>query len=142
VGLFAVALAAFGAWSGAWRDGRGRFFVVLAAVGLWLTIRGPGKELLSALPLFNVGHGIRWALCWSFCVAVLVGFGIEALFNLRPRSRTAMVSGLVMAAGALAALGIPFGIFMGIRFGRWDETLLWAAIDHDTMQRLFDPSSL
>src|SRR5207237_1087609 len=73
IGLLALPLAGLGAVYWARRDRRALFWAGLGVLGVLLAIRAPGFHLIRLLPLFDVGHGIRWTALWSFCGAVLVG---------------------------------------------------------------------
>jgi hypothetical protein len=140
-GLLAVALAVLGAVYWGRRDRLVPFLVGAGVLALLLAIKAPGFHLIKALPLFNVGHGVRWVLVWSFCGAVLVGYGLDALAALRPRAAGTRRAALGVAAATLAAGGFLLIIYLGLRLGNWDQA--WQPIlSHERMVRLFQPPRL
>ena len=57
---------------------------ILAAISLFflaLSLRIPGIDLILHLPIFNVVAAPRYRLVYTFCVAVLAGFGADQLFH-------------------------------------------------------------
>jgi hypothetical protein len=140
-GLLAVGLAMVGAVAGARRDRPARFFAGLAVLALLLAIRAPGFHLIKALPLFDVGHGVRWVITWSFCGAVLAGYGVDALLAARPGQAALRRVGLALAGATVAGAGGGLGVYLGIRLAGWDRS--WgAALPHDDMVTLFHPLRL
>jgi hypothetical protein len=140
IGLLSVALAITGALF--WRRNRlVLFFAVLGLLSLWLAIRAPGFQVVKALPLFNVGQGVRWAMVWSFCGAVLAGYGLDALLSMQPIRSKLRDTGLLMVAGALSAFGLMLLVYIGVRDHNWDRA--WQpALTHFDMARLLYPAQL
>lgn len=141
IGLLATALAVVGALSWARRDRYVRFFAGLALLGVWLAIRAPGSQIVMALPLLNVGHGVRWAIVWSFAGAVLVGYALDALLALRPEGSALKRIGLGLAAAAALAASALVVLCAGVALAGWDRA--WrATLPHATMVQLFQPTNL
>src|SRR5205823_4825234 len=106
------------------------FFAGAGILALLLTIRAPGYQLVKALPLFNVGHGIRWQALWCFFTAVLAGYGMDALPALRADGRKLLYAGVWFAGTALLSLGTLLVFYLGIRQAGWDHS--WGALlPHD-----------
>ena len=144
-GLLALALAAMVAVS--WlKRGRGRdhwppFFIALGLVSLYLGVRAPGSSLVRELPLFNVGHGVRWGETLLLCVAALSAWGVDSLAEMRARTKRARDAGLWLAAMSLAAFGVLLLVYIGLRDWGWDAG--WRArLDHASLTRFFHPASL
>ncbi len=141
IGLLATGLAVLGALYWFKRDRQATFFAIMGAFAILFAIRAPGFHLLQALPPFSFGQGIRWWLVWSFCGALLAGFGLDALLSLAQNKTTLRNLTLAFAAGAVILLGALWAIYLGIRFGEWD--LAWhTTLDHISMAGLFYPTNL
>ena len=83
VGLLAIALAALGV-AAARRNGGAdarwsTFFGVVALLMTAFAVRAPGFHFVKLLPLFDVGHGVRWVLVASLCVALLAARGVDVV---------------------------------------------------------------
>lgn len=111
VGLLAVALALLGfaaARHAGGRDARRtRFFVILSAACVLLTIRAPGFHLLERLPLLDVGQGVRWSLVSTFFLTLLAARGLDAVGSAileRAELRRLGIACAALAAGTLVAL--------------------------------------
>lgn len=114
VGLLAIALAAIG-FRASRRAGGPDARVVMwlgatALAAVALAIRAPGFHLVKKLPLLDVGHGVRWLLMSSFCVALLAACGLDALRSSEP-SRVLGRVGTRLAALALAGLAVLVGVW-------------------------------
>jgi len=141
IGLLAVALAALGALYWWRRDRLVPFFGVTMLLTMLLAIRAPGLHLIKALPLFNIGQGVRWAIVWSLCGAILAAFGIDAILKMRARSGRLCDVGLGFLSAALAGFAILFLLYIGIKDYRWDES--WNTVtSHEEMANLFHPARL
>jgi hypothetical protein len=107
IGALALALAVVG-WRAARRSGgadarRSAFLAGLAALMLLIALRAPGFHLVKALPLLDVGHGVRWLLVASFCGALLCARGLDAI---RDAERPELARWLGAALAAVALLGL------------------------------------
>gem|GEM_PF-2560574 len=156
VGLLVTVLAVFGAVKWVRRDRVAIFFAGMGLLAFLLTIRAPGTNWVRSLPLFSIGHGVRWAMVWSICGAVLAGYGVDALLMSRrskvqsPKSETTQYRsrvggylkvGLWFLGTALAAFGVLLVLYLGIRDGYWDQA--WQPIySHAKITRLFHPAQL
>ncbi len=141
IGLLAIALATLGAVYWSRRDRLAPFFAALGIIALLFDIRAPMFNLIRALPIFNVGQGVRWALVWSFCGALLAGYGLDALLNLRTNMKQLRNTGFWFLGGAVVAFGALLVIYVGIRDFSWDQS--WRPlISHVKMARLFHPASV
>lgn len=140
-GLLAMALAILGTlyW---WKHDRSvKFLSVVGVCAALLAIRMPGFHLLYALPVFNVGYGVRWGLVLSLCGAALCGYGMDTLLILRARSPLLGKAWRGFAFGAIAGLAMLLVVYLGIRAGGWDRG--WRADSkHSSMVALFDPAQL
>lgn len=140
-GLLTIALAVLGACCWWRRDRVAPFFAVMGALALFFAVRAPGSQIPKLLPLFNVGHGVRWVIIFSFCAAVLAAYGLDALRNFRPRTRRLRDTGFWFASAALTSFGVLFLFYLGIKDGYWDRN--WQVpVPHAEMARLFHPMSL
>ncbi|MEO6457730.1 MAG: YfhO family protein [Chloroflexia bacterium] len=141
IGLLAIALAVVGAIHWWRRDSYVLFFALIGIAALLFAIRAPGFHLVRALPVFNVGHGVRWVLSYSFFGAVLAGYGVEALLTARPRASGLRNTGLVMAGVALTGFAMLLVIYLVVRDVNWDRA--WGPmISHEKMVSLFHPAQL
>lgn len=141
IGLLALGLGALGAAAMWRRDRMVPFFAACSVLALLLAIRAPGFHLVKALPVLSAGHGVRWLIVFSFCGAVLAGYGVEALMRHPPRARKLRDAGLWLASGALAAFALMLAIYLGVRDHSWDRT--WGAmLSHVDMARLLYPAQL
>lgn len=137
-GLLALALATLGTVYWWRRDRIVPFFAGGIVLAVLLAIRAPGFHLVRALPIFNVGHGVRWIIILSFFGAVLTAYGIDALFAIRPRTNGARNIALALSVAALSALGFLLVQYIGIRAANWDQA--WhPQITHVKMAFLFSP---
>jgi hypothetical protein len=68
------------------------YWTVVAVVSFGLVYQFPVIIWLRALPVLNVGAGVRFLLSWSIAAAVLAGFGVELV--LRSQRRAQIVVGL------------------------------------------------
>jgi hypothetical protein len=112
IGALALALAVVG-WRAGRRAGgadarRSGFLAGAAALMLLIALRAPGFHLVKALPLLDVGHGVRWLLVASFCGALLCARGLDAIRDAeRPELPRRLGAALVAAALlGLAALAL------------------------------------
>jgi hypothetical protein len=85
IGLITAGLAVVGAVTWCKRDRLVPFFVSLGLFAFLMAIRAPGSDLVRSLPIFSIGHGVRWAIVWSICGAVLAAYGIDALVGWRTK---------------------------------------------------------
>ena len=156
IGLVVVALAVAGAVKFFRHDRFVLFFAGVGIIAFLLAIRVPGSEWVRALPLFNIGYGVRWAMVWSVCGAALAAYGLDALLmrpkshatqnspasrttHLAPRTGTYLKAGMGFLATALAAGGVLLVLYLGIRDARWDQA--WQPIySHEKVTRLFHPA--
>jgi hypothetical protein len=83
IGLVTLGLALVGALAWLRRDRLVPFFVGFGLFALLMAIRVPGSDWVRSLPIFSIGHGVRWAIVWSICGAVLAAYGIDALLGRR-----------------------------------------------------------
>lgn len=115
--LLALVSMATGA---AWRDRRARMALAAGAVGLALSFGAklPGYSVLyTVMPLL---HGIRatarfgWLV--TFAVAILAGFGVEAIRRRVNPARWPVVASVLVLFAALEPLAAPLGLqrFEGI----------------------------
>lgn len=121
IGLLALLLAALAVpywWP---RDRQVRFFCLAGLLGLLLALRTPGLHLVSKLPLFNVGPGIRWLIVFSFCGAVLTGYAVEALVLMPPGLRYLRMGAAWLSGGALLGLVSMPVVYLGVSYGHWDR---------------------
>ncbi len=141
IGLLALGLAVLGT-AAYWRQSKMvRFFAVWCVLGVLLAVQAPGFHLIKTLPLFSVGHGVRWVIVSSFFGAVLAGYGLEAVAGMRPRTQRLRDAGLWLASGALLAFAALLAVYLGVRDGYWD--LIWGAkLGHAEMARLLYPTRL
>ncbi len=141
IGLLAAGLAVVGGLYWARRDRLVPFLAGSGGLAVLLAIRAPGFRLIAALPVFNVGQGIRWVLVWSFCGAALAGYGLDALGALGARTaglRRASVGLGVAAGGTLGGLLL---VYLGMRVAHWDRA--WQPLlNHARMLHLFQPAQL
>ncbi len=159
IGLLVIALAVLGAVKWIRRDRIVIFFAGMGLIAFLLAIRVPGSNWVRSLPLFSIGHGVRWAMVWSMCGAVLAGYGVDALLMSRRskvqspespeseatryRSRVGgyLKVGLWFLGATLAAFGVLLVLYLGIRDGYWDQA--WQPIySHAKVTRLFHPAQL
>ena len=109
IGAVALTLAAVGLVSPIWKPCRVPLFfggVILASV-LYISNMFGLARLLMNLPVLSVTVPARIAIVWSLCVAVLAGFGVDALAaNVHQRNslRTLFIAGVSVAAVAGTAL--------------------------------------
>lgn len=108
VGIFALALAGIGVVSGRWTGRRTQLVFAGAAAGCLVyayDIAGLGR-LVSRLPVLSGVMPSRVAPVWSLCIAILVGFGFDALGALTTgkwrRSRWAVITVVGVVAGVTA----------------------------------------
>ncbi|HKP55052.1 MAG TPA: YfhO family protein [Chloroflexia bacterium] len=149
IGLLVTALALLGAIKWVRRDRLVIFFAGMGLIAFLLAIRIPGSDLVRSLPLFSIGHGVRWAMVWSLCGAALAGYGVDALLS-SPKPEVARYAsraggyrkvGLWFLGGAIAAAGVLLVLYLGIRDGYWDQA--WQPVySHAKITRLFHPAQL
>jgi hypothetical protein len=60
---------------------RVKFFAVLGLISLGITFRLPLLDLIRRLPLFNIANLIAFQTIFSLCVAILAGFGLDAVLS-------------------------------------------------------------
>ncbi len=141
IGLLATGLAVLGGVYWARRDPLVPFLAGSGGLAVLLAIRAPGFHLIGALPVFNVGHGIRWVLIWSFCGAALAGYGLDALRAMRPRTVGLRRTSVGFSVAVLGVLGGLLLVYLGIAVAHWDRA--WQPlISHTRMLRLFQPMHL
>lgn len=149
IGLLTVGLAAFGAVAWLRRDRMVPFFAGAALVSFLLAIRVPGSEWIRSLPVFSIGHGVRWALVWSLSGAVLAGYGVDALLTphmpKEPNVRTTRYAlrnvGFSFIGAAVSGALLLLGIYLGIRDGAWERA--WGSLrSHEEVTYLFHPLHL
>lgn len=98
VGILPLLLAAFGAWQA--RTVQAVGLVVLALLALALALMPPAA--FSAIPLLNQLPGVdRWTLVLSLALALLAGFGLQALGDVS--SQRSVVSGQIAPPDGLPA---------------------------------------
>ncbi len=138
IGLLAMGLAGVGGVYWVRRDRLVLFWAASAAIALLLASRAPGFHLIKLLPLFNVGHGVRWLLIWSFCGAVLAGYGLDALGRCGPRTSGLRATSWGFVGAALLALGFLVLSYLGLQVTPWER--LWQPVrDHLSLGHLFAP---
>lgn len=109
-GAVALVLAAIAvATAGGWR--RKAPFALLAALGAAVALRTPGLwDLVIHLPAFDRIQNGRALLLFQLGVAVLAGFGVQALRDAAiPRARLVAVLATALLAALLAMVGLPAG---------------------------------
>ncbi|MBF6614747.1 MAG: YfhO family protein [Chloroflexi bacterium] len=140
-GLLALVLAVMGTLYWWKRDPTVRFIGITGICAASFAIHLPGFHLLYMLPVFNIGYGVRWGLALSLCGAVLTGYGVDALSSLLPWSATLLKASRLLAATAISGLGVLLVMYVGIRFGGWDQH--WPFVPkHSAIVQLFDPTHL
>jgi hypothetical protein len=99
-------------------DARVWFFSALGLVALGAALRTPLFDLLNHLPLFNIAAYGRLRLIYTFCAAVLAGFGLDLVAddvsNRAHRALLGILGGLILvgtlvlwiAPGALRDLAV------------------------------------
>ncbi len=141
IGLLATALAVLGTLYWASRDRLAPFFAAGAVAAMLLAIHVPGFNLIKALPVFSVGHGVRWIIVWSFFGAVLAGYGLDALLLLCKDAKRLRDVSFLLLAGVGAAFSFLLLIYLGIRDFGWDKS--WRPLlTHADMAKLFHPTTL
>ncbi len=108
VGISGLILALLGSWTALWRS-EPRRYLGLAGSGLLLSLAWPYALLYYLVPgfaLFRVPA--RWLLLYAFGVALLAGFGLDALSA--PQTRTHAVS----TWRRLRARPWRLGLFIGL----------------------------
>lgn len=101
--LAAIALVAPGGWR------RKAPFALLGALGVAIALRTPGLwDLVIHLPLFDRIQNGRILLLFLFAVALLAGFGTQALLDATvPRRRVVAVLAAALLAAVVAAISLP-----------------------------------
>ena len=116
IGLLALALAVLGflaARRAPGADGRRAwFFAVASLVAIAIGVRAPGFHWVKALPLFDVGHGVRWFIVSSFFGALLAARGVDALREVggAGEARRFGRACLWVGAAGLAVLCVAWGV--------------------------------
>src|SRR5215218_1436301 len=103
--LAAIALVAPGGWR------RKAPFAILGVLGAAVALRTPGLwDLVIALPVLERVQNGRVLLLSLFAIALLAGFGVQALLDAAvPRRRVAAVLGAVALAAVLGIATLPSG---------------------------------
>ncbi|MBS1868154.1 MAG: hypothetical protein JSS99_00650 [Actinobacteria bacterium] len=103
--LAALALAARGGWR------RKAPFALLGVLGAAVALRTPGLwDLVIRLPVFEWIQNGRALLLFMFAVAVLAGFGVQALVDATvPRQRVLAVLAVALLAGLVGIASLPPG---------------------------------
>jgi len=80
------------------------FFAGLGAVALGAALRAPVFDWLNHLPLFNIAAYGRLRLIYTFCVAVLAGFGARDVFSRDAPPRILRVTTVVLIVLTLTGI--------------------------------------
>jgi hypothetical protein len=91
---------------------RARFLGWACLVAVAIGVRAPGFHWVKALPLLDVGHGVRWFIVSSFFGALLAARGVDALREPAPGADAARRFGRTcvwIGAAGLAALVLVWG---------------------------------
>ena len=117
IGLLALVLAVLGFLAARRAGGtdarRARFLAVACLVAIAIGIRAPGFHWVKALPLFDVGHGVRWFIVSSFFGALLAGRGVDAFRESahgRDQARRFGRACLWVGGVGIAALCLAWGV--------------------------------
>ncbi len=117
VGVIALVLAAVAAVSTLWTRRRAplAFAGMAAAIMVFLyDVAGLGTWV-SGLPVMSLMMPSRLAVVWGFCVAVLAGFGVDALRS-RGDAHEGLRRRLVIGLVALAGLGVAVQAYRAWHF--------------------------
>ena len=168
LGLLTTSLAVLGVAVWARRDRHVLFFCRVRVVALLMEVRVPGNDWVRSLPIFNIGHGVRWAMVWSLCGAALSAYGVDAILagskfkvqspklfpvggavhtlthhasRITPTAIHFRNVGLWFGGASAVALGFLLLMYLGLRDGYWD--LAWQPIySHEKVTRIFHPAQL
>jgi hypothetical protein len=117
IGLLALALAVLGFLAARRRPGADarhvRFLAWASLAAVAIGVRAPGFHWVKALPLLDVGHGVRWFIVSSFFGALLAARGVDALRESAPGAGETRRFGracLWTGAAGLAALCLAWGV--------------------------------
>ncbi len=120
---------------------RVHFFAALGVGCLLLALHVPGFDLINRLPIFNLVATPRYRLVFSFCLAILAGFGLDQLVGLPTGSQRLSSLRRGTAVLALGAAVIPLSAFWVLRV-QPPALMVWQRI-HDnyaSMLQAFSPS--
>jgi hypothetical protein len=121
VGVIPLLLALAGA--AAWRAGGTRFFALAALLAGVVAFHVPGlTSFLQGLPVVERAQMVRVLIVLSFCLAMLAGYGVQAIADGDRRARRAAIGLLALA------LVVPAAIYLADAGSR-----LWPGTLADTM---------
>jgi hypothetical protein len=140
IGILPLILAAL-AWV-KWRDPQARFFGILAllAVVLALGNETPLYHLLAQVPVYNYFRiPARWLLALSLSLAVLAGYGFDAVVERRKRGSLPRWAKGLPIAGVVLTLTLPSLFFyrqQAMSAIRWLEDRVYSGPATRTLQAL------
>jgi hypothetical protein len=117
------------------QDGRIGFFAATGLVALGAALRVPPFDLLNYLPLFNIAAYGRLRLIYTFCAAVLAGFGaqwvVDDLSRKIQRASVTILSSLALIGAAVFVIAPQALYAMATQVkGLEAKQALVEAIDH------------
>lgn len=117
------------------------FFAVFCLIALFLAIRLPPFDLVNQLPVFNVVASQRYRLVFTFCIVVLVSYGVDSFLRVGVHERRTFA--WYISIFALFVIFVLFFVFMAILVFR-DSIIVFNRVktQYELMVSAYSPGNI